>query len=137
MKKMVICAIVALLFINISTVYATPDDPKDLRNVEVRFQSGLGIQMLITNQNDVAIRNISMDKDITIERGHAIVSHILLSETIPQIEAGASDTLHKISFGLPGYYTVTATITYETQGYTLHQSVTGHFIMLGFFTLVV
>jgi hypothetical protein len=136
MRKIMMCVIVALLAINLLPIYATPDRCQPLSDVDISFQSGIGIQMLITNQNDVAIRNVSIGKELIIERGYPIVSHIWLIETIPQIDAGASDTLNMLSFGLPGYHTVTATITYEKEGYTLTQSVQGHLIMLGFFTLV-
>ena len=138
MKKIITLALTGLLVVGSTVVFATPDDRNALKNPDISFQNGIGMQLLVTNRNDFTISDVSLDTDaIDLNGKHAMISTATSGITIDELAAGESGTLNVFSFGLPGLYSVTATISYDINGRTYTQTTTETLFMFGFFTLVI
>ena len=129
----------ALLVVGSTVVFATPDDTKELKNVDLTFQSGIGMQLLVTNSNDDTIYDVTLDTDVLdISGRHAtIFSTTTRAITIDELAAGESGTLNVFTFSLPNSCSVTATFSYDINGRTLTQTATATLFMFGFFTFVI
>ena len=138
MKKIMAFAITALLVVGSTVAFATPDDRKELKNVDVTLQNGIGMQLLVTNRNDDTIYDVTLNMDVLEFNGrHAVISTTQRAITIDKLAAGESGTLNVFTFGLPGSCSVTAMISYDINGMTITQTVTGTLFMFGFFTFVI
>lgn len=138
MKKIIVVAIAALLLTSISTVYAvphTPEDHKEFPKVTVCFQTGIGITMLVTNPMDETVSDVTLDTDILEITGGPMVVAMPGRTTAQEITPGDSTSLNMFSFGVPGIYTVTSSISFEIAGRTVTQPVHCQVFMLGFVTL--
>ena len=138
MKKILAFAITALLVVGSTAALAAHDDRKQVKNLDVSFQSGIGVKLLVTNRNDYPVYDVSLNMDVLdVHGGHTIISTVPRAIIIDELAAGESGTLNIMSFGLPGPVSVTATISYENNGHTCTQTVTGTLFMFGFFTFVI
>lgn len=141
MKKIIVWAIAALLLTSISTAYAAPhepDDPQKVPTVKVCFQSGIGITMRVTNTNEDTVYEVTLDTDVVqITGGPLTVATMPGKTTVEEIAPGESAMLSMFSFGVPGVYTVTATITFEINEQAVTQTVHGTVLMFGFVTVPV
>jgi hypothetical protein len=137
MKKILTCAIMALLVGGSAVALATPDDPRTLKNVDIEFQNGVGMQLLITNRNEYTIYDVTLDTEsLDFYGGYAVISATPRGITIDELAPGESGSLSFFTFGLPGVYTITAKISYEIEGRTLTQTSTTTLLVFGFFTFV-
>ena len=139
MKKIMACAIMALLVVGSTVVFATPDDPKNLKNVNTNFQSGVGMQLLVTNRNDHTIYDVTLEMDtLDIYGGSAmLIGTVPRATTINELAPGESGVLNVFTFGLPGVYSVVGKISYDINELTLTQAITGTLLIFGFFTFVI
>jgi len=139
MKKIMTLAITALLVVGSTVVFATPDDRKELKNVDVTFQNGIGVQLLVTNHNDYPIYDVTLEMDtIGMNGRYAVVLYTIpRAITIDELAAGESGALNVFTFSLPGSLSVTATISYEINGQIMTQTATTTLFMFGFFTFVI
>ena len=139
MKKIIVVAIAALLLTSISTAYAaphTPEDHKPFPKVTVCFQTGIGITMLVTNPMDETVSDVTLDTDILeISGGPLAVATMPGRTTVQEITPGDSASLNMFSFGVPGIYTVTSSISFEIEGRMVTQPVHCQVFMLGFVTI--
>mgnify|MGYP001298474784 CR=1 FL=1 len=138
MKKIIVVAIAALLLTSISSAYAapnTPEDHKEFPKVTVCFQTGIGITMLVTNPMDEAVSNVVLDTDLLAISGGPMVVATPGRTTAQEITPGDSTSLTMFSFGVPGIYTVTSSISFEIDGRTVTQPIHCQVFMLGFITI--
>jgi hypothetical protein len=138
MKKIIVVAIAALLFTSISTAYAAPDTPEDHKpfpHVAVCFQTGIGITLLVTNPMDETVSNVTLDTDILEISGGPMVVARPGRTTAQEVPPGDSTSLNMFSFGVPGIYTVTSSISFKIEERTVTQPVHCQVFMLGFVTM--
>jgi hypothetical protein len=135
MKRISTLSIILLLAIMTISPVVTPfANSREVNNVVTDFVSGIGIRIVVENNNDYPIFNVSLN---TFEvSGFFIGGGYDTSACIGEIRPENSDYFTTLIFGI-GHCSAHANMSYEDHGEKIYRDIQGDLFLIGLFTLVI